>query len=241
MTSDRRVLRQSIIWWLCWSGLATVGLILADWQWGRAEFKQAGNRNLQQQVLVSPSSEPANYQRITLTGRWLIEETRWWDNRIYQSQVGLAAITPLVDEHGRVWLVNRGFAHTQGKRDFIPLSISWNDSDIVEGAITTLTGVWQSIAETPLTLGDNQESNRVQQVIPGEWWERLGSTHHSLVGFNGMVHQTAGDNLLTPWWQSQAAEMPPERHIGYAIQWLLLSITCFCIAWLRRPSASEIR
>ncbi|BBI62241.1 hypothetical protein HSBAA_35470 [Vreelandella sulfidaeris] len=67
--------------------------------------------------MVQPTMQPAQGAQITLRGEYLAEHTLYLDNRIVDGSVGVAALTPLRDSYGQLWLVQRGFLATGPHRE----------------------------------------------------------------------------------------------------------------------------
>jgi len=88
----------------------------------------------------------------------------------------------------------------------------WLDNRVLEGQV----GVAVLTPFGNLVLGDNREGNRLQSIALSPW-QALTQPH-----FQGVLHQNAGEGKLASWWKP--SQMPPERHIGYAVQWLLLAL-----------------
>jgi len=196
-------------WWGFWLLLMLVGLLLANWQWQRAGEKQQLIQDLQEAaVLENPDRVPPNWTQVNLTGEFLAEETLWLDNRILDGRVGVAALTPLVTSDERWWLVQRGFIATSVDRSQLP------EITTPEGVVA-IQGRWQELQGQGLVFGANREGDRLQSISLEPWQELKGEA------FAGVVHQQAGDGKLQPWWTPN--QMPPERHLGYAVQWLLLA------------------
>jgi cytochrome oxidase assembly protein ShyY1 len=197
-------------WWCFWLLLVVVGLFLASWQWQRAGEKQELQKDLQEAaILENPDQAPPAWAQVQLTGTFLGEKTLWLDNRILDGRVGVAALTPLMTKDGRWWLVERGFVATTVDRSQLP-SISTPEGKVV------IQGRWQRLEDQgSLVYGANREGDRLQSISLEPW--------HNLEGqvFYGVLHQQAGEGQLQPWWTPN--QMPPERHFGYAVQWLLLA------------------
>ncbi|MGI0500655.1 SURF1 family protein [Limnospira platensis] len=207
-----------IVWWLFWTALMLLGLVLSQWQWARAAEKtQIEQAWLSAPVIVQPQFEPLPWSNLSLTGEFLTSETLWLDNRIYQGQLGVAVLTPLMTDQNQWWLIQRGF---------IPTSVDRRIDPVVEtpSGQVTLTGRWQTELGRQLVLGTNREGMRLQSIDLSAW-QHLGDRV-----FEGVVHQTDGDGLLQPWWTPN--QMPPERHQAYAVQWLMLSGLCIVVAVL---------
>ena len=186
------------------------GLLLAHWQWQRAAEKtQLLAQQAATEKLFNPQVSPTNLAKVTLSGRFLGEHTLWLDNRVLDGEVGVAVLTPFVADSGHWWLVQRGFMPTVVDRSVEPeVSTPQGPQEI--------SGVWQHLQSGHLVLGDNREGNRLQSITLSPW-RALTQPH-----FQGVLHQNAGEGQLASWWTP--SQMPPERHIGYAVQWLLLAL-----------------
>lgn len=217
-----------LLWWPFWLTLVLVGLLLASWQWQRAGEKVLLARTLAEApLLTNPQQPPPQLAELQLQGRWLSGRTLWLDNRIHQGRVGVAALTPLLTPEGRWWLVQRGFVATPVDRSLLPRLVT-------PAGPVTLTGRWQELDRRALVFGDNREGDRLQSISLEPWADLPGPV------FAGVVHQTAGDSLLQPWWQP--SQMTAARHRGYALQWLLLSVLALFTAvtgwrWLKEKKA----
>ncbi|WP_417578738.1 SURF1 family protein [Nitrincola sp.] len=204
------------LWWGLWMSLMLVGLALANWQWQRAAEKtELLTQWAATEMLYNPVVEPENLAQVTLTGHFLAEETLWLDNRILQGQVGVAVLTPFVSDSGHWWLIQRGFIATVVDRRVEPEVTTPNSS-------LEVSGYWQQLQQGNLVFGDNREGNRLQSLDLSPW-SHLPQPH-----FQGVVHQSAGDGQLASWWKP--SQMPPERHIAYAVQWLCLAVLALVVA-----------
>lgn len=211
-----------LMWWSFWLLLVIAGVSLSYWQWSRAEQKQQLLAPMSVWNETSSNHWPQPGQQVMIRGRWLSEHSFWLDNRQYQAQVGVSLITPLQGADGRVYLVDRGFVATQGSRNALPLPESVNTEAVIEGR-------FQSLTSAPFVLGALLEGNRLQALQLQDWQQRLGISQ-SLA--TGVVHQSNG---LRPAWWAPTERMPPQRHLGYALQWLLLALAAVGMAALADP------
>ncbi len=212
------------LWYLFWCSLLALGLVLANWQYQRA----ADKRQLQSHGDLwrpdqAAQSQPSSGQEVEVQGRWLLQHSYWLDNRQHQGAVGVALITPLITATGQVFLIDRGFVATGGHRQALSLPVE-------EGAESVrVRGVWQAWqGKQALVLGDVLEGNRLQALQPQDWQQRL---HPLELAYPGVLHQHNG--ARPAWWQPLA--MPPERHLGYAMQWLLLALLAMLMALMADP------
>ncbi|WP_444677771.1 SURF1 family protein [Halomonas sp. E19] len=138
------------LWYLFWLLLVALGLALGLWQWERADDKRDYLTQLDEApTLEAPAEFPPEGARLTLRGEYLPEHTLFLDNRTHDGRLGVAALTPLRTEDGRVWLVQRGFMATGPSRAMPRV-------DTPEGVVT-LYGRWQRAGSLAPLFGPNQE------------------------------------------------------------------------------------
>ena len=193
-----------------WSLLVVLGLCLGLWQWERADDKREYLARLDAApTLEAPQASPPEGSRLTLRGQFLGEQTLFLDNRTHDGQLGVAALTPLRTEDGRLWLVQRGFLPTGPSR--AAPEVATPSGEVV------IAGRWQAEnSGTPL-FGPNREGDRLQRIELSAWQLDEGFAHR------GWLHLERGPGLLESWWEPSV--MPPSRHVGYAMQWWGLALT----------------
>ncbi|MDR5865700.1 SURF1 family protein [Halomonas koreensis] len=224
--------RRLGLWVLFWTLLVGLGLALGLWQWERAADKRerlaayaAAPR------LEAPQATPPPGARLRLSGEYLAAETLFLDNRTHDGRLGVAVLTPLRGDDGRLWLIERGFLATGVRRD--------TPSVATPSGRVVLEGRWQADGERPPLFGPNREGRRLQRIEP-EAWAPLGEFAHA-----GWLHLEAGPGRLTPWWRPNV--LPPARHLGYALQWWGLALAALVVMVLggrrlardRRASRSD--
>lgn len=214
VSTGRRSSRRLVLWFGFWACLVVLGLGLGLWQWERAADKrELLARYDAAPQLVAPESTPPNGARISVLGEYLVEETLFLDNRIHADRLGVAALTPLRGEDGRLWLVERGFLPTGPSRDTPRVSTP-------EGRVT-VGGRWQVAGDSAPLFGPNREGKRLQRIALDAWEGLDGFAH------DGWLHQEKGGGHLTSWWQPNV--LPPSRHLGYAAQWWGLALTALIV------------
>lgn len=220
-SSNKRAVgvKQKPLWWLGWGLLIVLGMSLGGWQWQRAEEKRAYLMRLDAApAMLMPEALPPEGAEVRLQGRYVAEATLFLDNRVLDGRVGVAVLTPLVDERGRWWLIERGFVPTGPERRDPAV-------DTPAGPVE-VSGQWQAAGDTTLLFGPNREGRRLQRIELTEWADA------SRFSYAGWLHQTGGDGGYTPWWKANV--MPPSRHLGYAVQWWGLSAAAAAVMWLGR-------
>jgi len=190
--------------------LGVLGLTLGLWQWDRAGEKRDYLAALEAAPhLISPHETPPDGSRITLVGEYLGDETLFLDNRILEGRHGVAPLTPLRTEDGRLWLVQRGFLASGAGRET-------PEVETPEGRVT-LEGRWQVAGKAAPVFGPVREGQRLQRIELNAW--------ESPFAYDGWLHLEVGPGRLTPWWTPSV--MPPSRHVGYAVQWWGLALVVF--------------
>lgn len=199
--------RRQCLWWGLWSLLVGLGLALGAWQWERAADKRDYLERLAAAPrLEAPRETPPDGSRLTLSGEYLADQTLFLDNRTREGRLGVAPLTPFRDDHGRLWLVQRGFLETGPSRDTPRV-------DTPSGRVT-LEGRWQAAGDEAPLFGPNREGRRLQRIRQGAW--DLAFAHA------GWLHLESGPGALPGWWTPSV--MPPSRHLGYAVQWWGLAL-----------------
>lgn len=146
--------------------LLVLFISLGRWQWGRAEFKSAQQREFatgarQQQTLGDRSTqELARYTRLRVSGEWDVARQFLLDNRTRDGRAGYEVLTPLRLEDGRWLLVNRGWVPFSGYREALP--------DIAAalagaGGQITVAGVLDELPAAGLVGG------RAPPAVEGSW------------------------------------------------------------------------
>lgn len=221
MSSCNNMMKTSVrqgrfyVWCLFWVMLVALGVFLGLWQWERAVDKRAAIAIRESAAeLVEPVVSPEPGARLTLRGEYLPDHTLYLDNRILAGRLGVAVLTPLRDDHGQLWLIQRGFLETGPSRESPSASTP-------EGRVE-IKGEWQATQTGGPLYGDNQEGVRLQQLSLTPWESALGTFSYS-----GWLHASEGDGVLAPWWEANV--MPPSRHIGYAFQWWGLALAALVV------------
>lgn len=213
--ADRRWSGRRLgLWILCWSLVVALALGLGLWQWQRAADKrELLARYAEAPQLEDPVAMPPDGARVTLRGEYVAEDTLFLDNRTHDSQLGVAALTPLRDDGGRLWLVERGFLATGPSRATPVVATP-------EGKVV-LSGRWQVAGEAAPLFGPNREGRRLQRIALSAW-SGLGGFAH-----DGWLHLEAGPGHLESWWRPNV--LPPSRHLGYALQWWGLALAALVV------------
>ncbi|TLF53466.1 SURF1 family protein [Halomonas urmiana] len=212
----RRLSARRLGWWGFWSCLVMLGLALGLWQWERAADKRDYLGRLEAAPrLESPTETPPPGARVVLRGEYLAGETLFLDNRTHEGRLGVAPLTPFRDRQGQLWLIQRGFLATGPTRD---------DPRVETPAgVVRLEGRWQVSGDSAPLFGPNHEGNRLQRIDLSAW----GPSKSKGFAHAGWLHLEQGPGHLESWWQPSV--VPPERHLGYAVQWWGLALAALVI------------
>lgn len=220
--------------WFMLTVLATAGFLsLASWQYERAQEKkrliakveqqrQRAPLTLAQLMTLDATTNKWHYQKLTAQGRYLGGQQILLDNMVRKGKPGYEVLTPFKLSNGQLIMVNRGWVPWVGTRDNIPLI------DVPAEEITL-----QATAYKYLKAGIVME----QQVIPDT------PSWPLILNFPS---QQAIDDLYLPRVLPIIARLQPEqpygfdrswlltgvsidKHLGYALQWLALAITCIVL------------
>lgn len=230
-----RLFNQDFVWhwWLVLVTLAAFLLLikLSWWQWQRAAEKA---QQLQQIAAWQQQGAPswtelstrsgAELDGAPLTGTAIWQAPAVWlvDNQISQGKAGYDVVIPVqvMDDHhltSGLLLVNLGWVAAPSSRNFLP--------EVTVPAQFRLQGVLRT-RPAAFRLGDNEENQqrwpmRVQTIDPASLGRTIGQPL-----FDGVFYQQNSPFL----YHYQPVVLPPEKHRGYAVQWLLLALAVMMVA-----------
>lgn len=209
---------QAKSWALAAVVAVTVSVLLGlgFWQLQRADQKserlleQAKQQSLPPFEVASLEQGLPEFRAVVVRGRFDTE--RYWllENRIHQGRYGFELVSPFVVTSGETLLVHRGWLPGDGSRRVLP-NVETPAGDVV------LTGTIDSGGVVGFELAGAEESNgwpkRVQWLPTERAMLALGLELPDLLlrlreGEPGMYEQTYS-----------VVNMPPQKHVGYAVQW----------------------
>ena len=210
--------------------LAVVGiggcLALANWQLGRAREKEAliaafdaGGGEAVPLSVAAPAELP-RYQRVTVAGRYEPGRQVLLDNMPSASgQAGYRVLTPFRREDGgSLVLVDRGWVPLGADRSQRP--------DVaVGGEPRAVTGRLDGLPVPGLRLGEARAPDSagwplvLNFPVTADLEAALGEPVEARIL---LLDADQPDGYQRAWRPSMG--FPPERHLGYAIQWLALAL-----------------
>ncbi|MFL0811260.1 MAG: SURF1 family protein [Agarilytica sp.] len=205
---------------LCVVLFLPVLLRLCVWQLERAEEKIA----LKAQWVSSQAAVPLefdfyqsyeNYQRVSMTGRYLVENYWLQENQISNGQLGYNVVMPFELVSGEVVAINRGWVAGTPMRDFVPeVPVPLGDVRVTGALITP----------------SDSKLIREAEVSAKSWPHKVLEIdlkvmrHQSKLALYEKLLQIDADSgsALTVMWQP--INVSPAKHYGYSLQWGLLGV-----------------
>jgi surfeit locus 1 family protein len=223
----------TIIYLLILSLLISLGF----WQLERATEKRLFLQQQQQRIksILNLTSETEDnlkllrYRAVMIEGHYEPQKQFLIDNQIVKGKAGYFVMTPFVLKHStKAVLINRGWLQANPDRSLLPdIALLENQNQIV-GRINNFPSVGLKLQGAE---------------IPTEGWPSVVQVAESKVlakklGYDLFSFQVELDPMQPQGYNRQWLEktiMPPEKHIGYAVQWFGLAITLtFLFFWHSR-------
>lgn len=194
---------------------------LGFWQLDRAQEKLSllNSIEIQQSMpavqldKISHSDKLSIYQNVTVTGNFLPE--RYWllDNKVFNGKVGYEVIVPFRFKNDKTILVDRGWVAAPPHRNQLP-------SIVMVSGLVTLQGrlIRPSINRMTRELEvTNTWPKRVQKL---ELTSLQSKLDYSILPWILQLHMDSPEALAMEW---RKANITPNKHIAYAVQWFAMS------------------
>lgn len=209
---------------------------LGMWQYKRARQKEIlikhFKQRIQMPVLFSKDLNPSRdlrFFKVQLKGRFDNAHTFLLDNKIFHGQVGYEIYTPFYAKGMRhPLLVDRGFMPIQS-RQVLPQIPSIKDKISITGMLNQ--------APRYVSFGTmlDQKSAWPKRIEFIDLKQIASLIQKPLFPYVLMLQANASN--ISPI-EQQVTNMPPERHMGYAVQWFALALTLLilfvALSWDRR-------
>jgi surfeit locus 1 family protein len=199
---------------------------LGTWQLGRAEEKralfEAFARGTDATSELPPASRPApRYTHVRLEGRYLPGRQVLLDNVTHAERVGYRVLTPLEREDGETVLVDRGWVPLGRSRAVLPDVAVDAEPRAIAGRVDALPR-----AGIDLEAPEGSGWPRVASFPSMPELERaLGRPLYPQIV---LLDADQPDGYVREW---RPPGLPPERHLGYAVQWYSLA-TALVVIWI---------
>lgn len=220
--SMRASAQSGRFWVVTLAALLTAALtfFLGQWQLGRAAQKQALQASLDQKkelpplghaaLLIGQDKVPSDLvdRQIELTGRWLVEQTVYLDNRPMNAKPGFWVMTPLrLTGSDKAVLVQRGWIPRNFKDRTALAPIETPQQPV------TLLGR-MAPAPAKLYAFKGADSGRIRQNLDIPTF--AAETGLPLLSALVIQMDPASEGLLRDW---AAPNTGVDKHHGYAFQW----------------------
>lgn len=219
------------------------GLALLLWL-GSWQLERAGQSRAQLAAYAGGDAAPRplppavqaggvpRYARVRLTGRYLPQRQFLLDNMTHAGVAGFRVLTPFLTDGGDTVLVDRGWVAPGASRAALP-------AVEVGGEARELTGRLDALPRPGIETGAGASGGRWPRVVGFPKLAELSAAlERSLYPQIVLLDAQASDGYLRDW---RPGGMPPERHVGYALQWFALAATLlagYVAASLRRREPS---
>lgn len=198
----------------------TLFVSLGTWQLWRAEqraasfdrFAQAGERSALTVPIDAGQFEEYRYRWLELRGRFLSTRQILLDSMTHEGRIGYQVLTPFQLDGNEPWLlVNRGWIPADPERLQLPVVDVSEETRVIRARIDALPRPGLTFRDRGVSAGDWP-----QVLLFPNFAELEMRLEHSLRHYQLLLSPVAADGFVRVW---QPRAMPPERHIGYAIQW----------------------
>jgi surfeit locus 1 family protein len=199
--------------------LCALFVFLGRWQWHRGNDRQAAwDRFARGADTIVPLgaqhlSSVAQFQRVSLQGRYDESHQFLLDNRSYEGRPGYEVLTPLLRAAGDIALVDRGWVPFSGSRARLPGVAIQSHGEV------TVTGRVAKLPSAGLASG------RAPPLREGPWPKvtSFPTMNELSAAFGAPLEQPivlldphAPDGYVRDW---HPPGLEPARHYSYAIQW----------------------
>ncbi len=176
-------------------------------------------QNITQQHLITNHFK---YLPVKLTGHFLGAKNFYLDNQFNRHRIGYHVYSPFQMSHPHATiLINRGWIPVGADRKILPTAKTTEQEITLKGTIY--------YPQKGVILGENIDSTlkgwpkRIQFIDYPALGEALDT---SLTPFIVRLDKDAPQGFQRDW---QIVNMPPSRHLGYAVQWFGLAITLIVV------------
>jgi len=210
-----------------WLLFVVLFCFLSYWQLCRYHYKKKLLTSYQQQLTAKPVVFETiktfkNFQHVALIGEWKNNSTILIQNRLYHDRLGFEVLTAFkIPQKNKYILVDRGWL-PQLSDNYLP-----DIKPIL--TVQSLTGYIYFPDGYQFILGKNilQPLARPLVVQKIDLAEISKLLQHDFFPFILRLDQNSVGGFTRDWIISA---VPPERHLGYAVQWLLMAVVLFILS-----------
>lgn len=233
-------------WW-AWLVALTVCaacMALGNWQLQRAAQKrsiiQAFEQRMQQPARALQAQDTASLLplHVRIHGYAQTQRQLLLDSQVRNGRRGYDVWLPvLVPGLPGMVLVNRGWVAAPAYGQGLPavaLDVQLNR------VVSAWQGLWRALPQAGLRLGENRcDRDHWPHVVQYPTQQELECLLGAPVMNGVLLLDPAAKHGFVRDWRRLAVSMPPSRHLGYAVQWLVLAGVVLVVFYLvnRRKSA----
>ncbi|HEY5799266.1 MAG TPA: SURF1 family protein [Burkholderiaceae bacterium] len=226
--------------------VAALGIVLGNWQSGRAQEKQALADRLHSRTQAAPLviaavprtaellPEEAEFRRVRVRGRFLAGASAYLDNRPHGGKPGFYVLMPLrvQDSQRTVWVARGWIERNLRDRAVVPPYATPAGEVEIEGVAVRSLGKVMQLGTPPA-------------IVPGAVLQNLDlpqlDAAHGLKSLPFFVQQSSDgkDGLVRDWPQPS---LGIDKHRGYAFQWYglaAMAVVFFIVTGWRRGRKVE--
>lgn len=199
--------------------LLTLFIFLGMWQLNRAEQGASIHQQYDEEsrlpaltgLVPNNDLDEFRYRWIEVQGEYLSSKQFLLDSMTHEGHVGYHVLTPFKPSNSVDWmLVNRGWIEANPDRKILPQVSVGEGTRLVRGRA-------DSLPQPGLSLGELTDSGFWPQVMLFPTFDALEARfERPLVRYQLLLDAGFSDGFFRGW---EPRALPPERHIGYAIQW----------------------
>lgn len=220
--------------WFALTVLAAAGFLsLASWQYSRAGEKEALIATVEKARKAEPMAvnellklrqDDAQWEHrpLTLTGTYISQRQILLDNMVRKGKTGFEVLTPLKLSTGKLIMVNRGWIPWVGNRQNIPLI------DAPSGPVTVVAHAHRfrqaGLVMTEESVAASPDWPLILNFPSQEVVNNLYSA--PVLPIIARLDEKQAHGFDRQW---LITGITPEKHLGYALQWLSLAITCLVL------------
>jgi surfeit locus 1 family protein len=210
--------------WLLTGAGVSGALLLGSWQLQRAEDKRA----LLADYLAAQTEAPvplgaqtpagARPLAVNATGTYDVQRQLLLDNQSLRERPGYHVWTPLRLEDGSLVLVNRGWVAQFADRAVPPALAA-------PAGVVELRGLWRALPRAGLATAAPacQAVQRFPHFVVYPQRAELACVLGEPVADGVLLLDPRAEGGFAREW-SFAELIPPERHVGYAVQWFAIAV-----------------
>lgn len=188
-------------------------------------------------VIDSTLDDAGNLQfhRLEIHGTFVSAYQVFIDNKVRQDKVGYDVVTPMRIRNSQQYvLVNRGW---------VPMGVSRSDLPVIDTPQqeVTIVGIAKYHTRDVVSFGDANRSNRGWPAVV-RWVDIKAiakETKLDLLPFMVLLDPQAQYGYVREW---KFINMPPEKHISYAVQWFAMAaalILIYLVVNIKRIGKTE--